>query len=135
MGARATITIYQTGCFPGSPLNLYTHWGGDMICQTLAEGLAKAKEAGRLSDDFYATRIIFDTLTGLEGGDTGFGIIVGDHDDVNYTCPAVMWDHPEAVDGEPIVVYGETVLPASSFIELFRNSKGEDQHEDHQYGS
>jgi hypothetical protein len=126
MGARATITIYQSGCFPKAPLNLYTHWGGDSICETLANGLAKAKEAGRLNDDSYATRIIFDTLTDLDGGTTGFGIIVGDHDDVNYVCPVVLWDHPDAVThgwqftaGEPIVVYGEMVMSASSFIELF----------------
>lgn len=113
MGARATITIYQYEGAP--PLNLYTHWHGANICQLLADGLRKADEAGRLNDAPYATRIIFDTLTGLEGGTTGFGIIVGDHDDINYDSPVVIFNY----DGETMVRYNELECTARAWSTLF----------------
>jgi len=116
MGARATITIYQEN--QATPLTLYTHWTGGEISHTLADGLRKAKEAGRLTDSPYATRIIFDTLTGLEGGTTGFGIIVGDWDDINYTSPTVTFRH----NAEPLVTYGDVSCSASQWIELFASS-------------
>jgi|GEM_PF-2521052 len=124
MGARATITIYQYGDEADeTPLNLYTHWGGHEICQTLAEGLRKAKEAGRLTDPPYATRIIFDTLTGLEGGDTGYGIIVGDHDDINYDSPVIVW--PKDGYGTPMVRYNELECTAQAWIDLFVRSNSD----------
>ena len=120
MGARATITIFQEGCYPHAPLNLYTHWGGSAICATLAEGLEKAKEAGRLTDSPYATRIIFDTLTGLDGGTTGYGIIVGEHSDINYDSPVLIFG-----SGEPTVHYGELEMTATAFISIFAPDKSD----------
>jgi len=118
MGARATITIYQEG--QDTPLNLYTHWEGGNICQTLAEGLQKAIQAGRLDDSPYCTRIIFDTLTGLEGGSTGFGIIVGDHDDINYDSPVLVFGK-----GEPVVHYGSLTIEARKWADMFAPTKAE----------
>jgi hypothetical protein len=120
MGDRATITIYQDGCYPDKPLNLYTHWEGASICQTLAEGLRKARNGGRLNDAPYATRIIFDTMTHLSGESTGFGIIVGKHDDINYTSPSVIWG-----GDEPTVLYGELEMKASAFIDVFAPDKSD----------
>lgn len=112
MGARATITIYQEG--QDTPLNLYTHWEGGNICQSLAEGLQTAIEAGRLTDSAYCTRIIFDTLTGLQGGSTGFGIIVGDYDDINYDSPVLVFGQ-----GEPVVRYGSLTIEARKWAGMF----------------
>lgn len=113
MGARATITIYQE--YSETPLNLYTHWTGATICQTLAEGLRKAKREGRLNDSAYCTRIIFDTLTGLEGGSTGYGIIIGEHDDINYDSPVLIFRNGQ----EPMVRYNELECTAEKWAQLF----------------
>lgn len=121
MGARATITIYQEGCYPHAPLNLYTHWDGHAICATLAEGLQKAQDTGRLSDSPYCTRIIFDTLTGLEGGSTGYGIIVGEHTDINFDSPVVIFQYGQ----EPTVHYGELEMTATAFVNVFAPDKSD----------
>ena len=100
MGNRACITIKQE---TGEPFHLYTHWGADSLAETLASALRKAKEAGRLTDSPYCTRIIFDELTGLTGSTTGYGIIAGDYPgDLAYEPLVVEW--PQGY-GEPII-YG-----------------------------
>jgi hypothetical protein len=53
---------------------LYTHWGGGSLPAILAEGLKLAQS--RWGDTAYLTRMLFDHLTGLRGGETGFGISV-----------------------------------------------------------
>ena len=116
MGDRATITIYQEG--QDTPLNLYTHWRGDQISEILAQGLQRAALAGRLNDSPYATRIIFDTLTGLDGESTGYGIVVGDWDDINYPSPVLIFEAGK----EPIVRYNELECTAHQWIDLFAES-------------
>ena len=114
MGSRATITIFQEDCYPHNPLNLYTHWDGHVICAILAQGLEKADKAGRLADSPYCTRIIFDTLTGLDGGTTGYGIIVGEHTDINFDSPVLIFGNDE-----PTVCYGELKMTATAFISAY----------------
>lgn len=102
MGDRATIRIVQ----PNSPtaIHLYTHWSGHRITETLVSALTIAQREGRLNDDAYCTRIIFDTLTGLEGGSTGYGIIIGDESmpsDLQHNSPCIEWEPT----GEPVVYY------------------------------
>ncbi len=77
MGDRAVIGV--THPTSDTTIYLYTHWEGYRICETLAVGLDTASAMGRLTDYEYATRIIFDTLTGCTGGATGFGISIGSH--------------------------------------------------------
>jgi len=90
MGDRATIRIVQGD----QTLHFYTHWDGYRIQQILAEGILKAHAEGRLTDEAYAARIIFDTLTGCDGGSTGYGIIAGDENipgDLQYDSWSISW--------------------------------------------
>jgi len=89
MGDRGNIGIVQP--HEETAIYLYTHWSGSGVCHYLAEGLRKCAEEGRLDDPAYATRIIFDTLTGLMGGSTGYGIAVGSPCDNEHEIPYVVW--------------------------------------------
>lgn len=90
MGDRATIRIQQG---EDNVAHLYTHWGGYRVKETLAEALQRCIDVGRLTDEAYASRIIFDTLTGCEGGDTGYGIMLGENPpgDIGHWSPSVEW--------------------------------------------
>ena len=92
MGDRATIRIKQSNS--DTAIHFYTHWSGSTVNSILAEALSYASVNGRIDDEAYCTRVIFDQLTGLEGGVTGFGIIIGDENrpgDVGYDSPSVEW--------------------------------------------
>ena len=92
MGDRATIRIKQSNS--DTAIHFYTHWSGSAVNSILAEALSYASVNGRIEDEAYCTRIIFDQLTNLEGGVTGFGIIIGDENrpgDVGYDSPSVEW--------------------------------------------
>jgi hypothetical protein len=113
MGARATIrVIHPTST---TPIHLYTHWKGNRIAHILAAGILKADEEGRLNDYQYATRMIFDVLTGLEGGSTGYGICIGDDGqpgDVEYPTPTIEWVGNNTT---PFVLYGVDTYGAVDF--------------------
>ena len=111
MGSRGNIGIVQSQS--QTTLYLYTHWEGHNICSILAEGLKKAKEEGRLSDETYATRIIFDVLTGCRGDSTGYGIGIGQIPDNEYDIPTVFW---QDWGSEPYVVYQDSRYSADDFI-------------------
>lgn len=118
MGARATIRIIHPTS--DTPIHLYTHWRGDDITEILAEGLQKALYAGRINDYSYATRIIFDTLTLNEGGETGFGICIGDDgqpDDVEFATPTVQWFG----NGQIAVFYESMTFTVDQFIAVMNN--------------
>lgn len=115
MGSRAVIQVTQPTS--DTPIFLYTHWAGEEIAQILALGIHKAKEAGRLGDYPYATRIIFDTLTGLEGSSTGFGINIGEAPcDIQYETPHIYWS---AKTGEARVEYLGVDHLATTFADYF----------------
>ena len=119
MGARATIRIIHPTS--DTPIHLYTHWRGDDILEILAEGISRAETAGRLSDYSYATRIIFDTLTMCDGGETGFGICIGDEGepaDLNYDTPTLAWLPSGTVE----VCYGSILVDAMDFVEMVKKS-------------
>lgn len=119
MGSRAVIQVTQ----PQSDTSVffYTHWAGEEIAQILAEGIKKADSAGRLLDDSYATRIIFDTLTQLEGGTTGYGILIGEAPgDIQYETPHIFW--PSFRD-EPRVEYMGTIRSARAFAQYFSRAE------------
>jgi hypothetical protein len=112
MGSRGHIGIVQS--ISPTPIYFYTHWEGFSVCSTLAMGLAKAKEAGRLTDETYATRIIFDVLTGCTGDSTGYGIMIGvPAGDNEYDIPMVMWEQDHS---EPFIVYRDRRYSAKDFI-------------------
>ena len=105
MGDRATIRIKQA--YNETAIHLYTHWSGSQVEEILARALLEADNAGRITDEAYATRIIFDALTQLEGGSTGYGIIVGDDCrpfDVGKDSPSVEWEK-DSGSSEPRVQY------------------------------
>lgn len=79
MGDRANVFVVDswaplTDDGELSGVYLYTHWSGYDLPDVLAKALDSKEGRGRWSDGSYLTRIIFDTMTGLEGGETGFGI-------------------------------------------------------------
>jgi len=112
MGSRGHIGIVQS--ISPTPVYCYTHWEGHNICTLLANGLQKASEAGRLHDDSYATRIIFDALTGCTGDITGYGIMIGvPAGDNEYDIPMVMWEQDHS---EPFIVYRDRRYSAKDFI-------------------
>jgi hypothetical protein len=112
MGSRGHIGIVQS--ISPTPVYFYTHWEGHNICALLANGLQKASEAGRLHDDSYATRIIFDALTGCTGDITGYGIMIGvPAGDNEYDIPMVMWEQDYS---EPFIVYRDRRYSAKDFI-------------------
>ena len=61
-----------------TPIYFYTHFDGRYVTRLLAEGLKRSLDADRLHDESYATRIVFDTLTGCTGGTTSYGIYIGE---------------------------------------------------------
>ena len=92
MGDRATIRIKHEGS--DTAIHFYTHWRGSDVNNVVAHALQRAEQEGRITDDSYCTRIIFDTLTELEGGSTGYGIIIGDSQRpgaVEHDSPSIVW--------------------------------------------
>jgi hypothetical protein len=119
MGSRGHIAIVQS--LNSTPIYFYTHWEGHKVCATLAEALSKADQEGRLNDESYAARIIFDVLTGCTGDSTGFGIIIGEPTgDNEFPIPFVRWyrDVPE-----PFVTYQNNLYSATNFIAIFSAKK------------
>jgi len=124
MGDRGNIGIRQPN--EDAIIYLYTHWEGSYICSTLAIGLAKCREAGRLDDPSYATRIIFDTLTtryadgyahaGLDGRTTGYGIAVNYPPDNQHEIPYVNW---QTHGTEPHIEYGCGRFSVEAFITAY----------------
>lgn len=121
MGDRGNIGIHQPEAKEN--LYLYTHWSGSYIPETLALGLAKCKAEHRLGDPAYATRIIFDTLTGLEGGSTGYGIGVGSPCDNEHEIPMVYWS--DDFGQEPVILYLDREWTPEKFIEAFGDNATE----------
>ena len=88
MGDRGVIEVRSGSNVPS--IYFYTHWEASRLPELVAKGL----EAGRnrWGDVSYLNRILFDNLTELSGGETGFGI--------DLYCPADAWrkvviDHSE----------------------------------------
>lgn len=113
MGDRGNIGIRQP--HEEVTLFLYTHWSGSGVCHTLADALSKCVEEGRLEDPAYATRIIFDTLTGLRGGSTGYGISIGSPCDNEHEIPIVVWENHD----KPMIHYGCGQFTPEGWIEAY----------------
>ena len=110
MGARGTIRLKHRWTDTG--LHYYAHWAGPDLPNILAKSLDRVKSAGRLDDEAYASRIIFDTLTGCTGETTGYGVIVGDENvpfDLTYDTPCVEWTE----EGQ-VIVY---IIPVDLMID------------------
>ena len=110
MGARGTIRIKQFN--QDTAVHLYAHWAGPDMPKVLAKGLERAEIAGRLDDQAYCSRIIFDTLSEyVQDSTLGCGMIIGDEcapGDLSYDVPCVEWTSW----GEPICY----VIPVDDVI-------------------
>lgn len=71
---------------------LYAHWGGEGMLKNLANALDRVKNAHRLDDPAYATRIAISEIIGENwGGDLGFGITINSLCDNEHKVPVVNW--------------------------------------------
>ncbi len=77
MGDRGNIVCRFSTGNPKSDVYFYTHWRGSSIGSVVRDALAKK---ARWDDPAYLARMIFDGLTGCDGGETGFGISLSAHD-------------------------------------------------------
>jgi len=112
MGERASIKVTHGD---EGHIWMYAHWSGAEIVEITADALQRVRSAGRMNDPSYATRIIFDTLTGCRGDDLGFGIFIGGEEpDSNYDCPEIRWGSEWGKD--PTVIYREREMDVDSFI-------------------
>lgn len=71
MGDRANVRLID-GPKDGPAVYFYTHWAGTNLPELVRRGLQRGKL--HWGDTPYLNRIIFDTLTGCDGGEAGFGI-------------------------------------------------------------
>jgi len=86
MGDRANFGVKQGN----DTVYLYGHWAGYGMMSTLANALDKVKEAGRLDDEAYATRIMFSQIVGEAWtGALGWGITVNYIGDNEHKVPVV----------------------------------------------
>lgn len=86
MGDRANFGVKQGN----DTVYLYAHWGGYQMMNTLASALAAVKAYGRLSDEAYATRILFSNIIGdAWNQELGYGISVNHLVDNEHKVPVV----------------------------------------------
>ena len=79
MGTRAQVLIKDTGVY------LYQHWDGDGLFDTVVKAVNGPVGKNRQSDPDYLTRIIFSAMVkGQENEETGFGIGMEQHGDIEY---------------------------------------------------
>ncbi len=125
MGCRGNIEIIQPklGHTSGEvSIYLYTHWGGEELCQDLARGLDKGQ--GRWLDPDYLTRIIFNEMQKDDRGTTGFGISVYPAGDAEFPTPSLFWPTTENRLGyqqphDLMIQYKEDFYSPDEFIEKF----------------
>lgn len=96
MGDRAQVAIKDSS----GKVYLYGHWIGADIYKAAAHAIKKYP--GRSSDSEYFARIVFDEMKGDNIGETGFGIGLSAHGDVEHMIPVmdcergvVSWEMPE----------------------------------------
>lgn len=86
MGDRANFGVKQGN----DTVYLYGHWAGYGMMNTLATALNKVKDFDRLSDEGYATRILFSQIVGESWvGSLGWGIYINSLGDNEHKVPVV----------------------------------------------
>jgi len=81
MGDRAQVRFIDRF---GNKVWFYTHWRGSDLEETVRRAIKRADDGGRLDDDEYFARIVFNEMTrGEELETTGFGIGFEKHGDVS----------------------------------------------------
>lgn len=105
----------------GQTVYLYTHWNGSELMGTLARGLKRAKDSGRMDDESYAARIIFQEWTkGIEDEDTGAGIAPWFASDAQHPIPTVRFMTQDVAFDPDSNKPGEAVvMTVDEFIEKY----------------
>lgn len=109
MGDRANFGVRQGNDI----VFLYGHTAGHNMLATLAGALEMVKSHGRLSDESYATRILFSQIVGLDWDHgLGWGMTINRIDDNQHKVPVVDFRKSEVslyneddLDN-PIVTFG-----------------------------
>lgn len=85
MGDRANFGIRHSN---GDTVFIYAHWGGEGMLSRFANALKVTKAYGRLNDEAYATRIIFEQiLKDAYSPDLSYGITVNELCDNEHKVP------------------------------------------------
>lgn len=114
MGNRANFGVRQGE----DVVFLYGHTAGYNMMRTLANGLKTVQEFGRLSDESYATRILFSQIIGESwSGELGWGISVNYLTDNQHKIPVV--DFREGIVS--LISTDLTTIIYSQSIESFIN--------------
>lgn len=121
----------------GQTIYLYGHWLGFRVMQTFARGLERASRAGRMDDESYAARLIFQEWTrGAEDENLSFGIGPDYAGDCEHPIPVlrfktqdVAWSGKRVPDSKPGAYDGgwkpgeDHVLSVADFIQRFYTGK------------
>lgn len=122
MGDRANFG-FKTG---DNTVFLYGHWAGHEMLANMARALKRIKDAGRIDDPSYATRIGISEILGESWKDDySWGITVNTLDDNEHKVPIFDIDHQTVslneaqwdavgVTFKPIVHF-----PVDTFIEKY----------------
>jgi hypothetical protein len=79
MGTRAQCLIEDEGIY------LYQHWDGDDLFDKVVKAVNGPVGKNRQDDPEYLARIIFcEMVKGCEGRETGYGIGISQHADIEY---------------------------------------------------
>lgn len=122
MGDRGNIKIVS-GFEWAPPLYFYTHWRGSELPGIVSNAMKRVKNAGRLTDESYASRIIFDTLTENEYDEstgycsTGYGISTWRSEDASTVVTIDFKDKTVDVSGMPIPFDIFVALDVSTFFD------------------
>lgn len=116
MGDRGNIFVVHERDESGQArgVYLYTHWSGYRIKEIAADGLSSRAGSARLGDPAYLSRILFDTLTGLEGGETGYGIGISAPDNerpIVVVEPGLGWNGLGSVARVAVAHQGSETQP------------------------
>ena len=84
---------------------LYTHWGGSSLKGILQTAL---KKKWRWNDEEYLARIIFECMIEEERGtETGYGIGIAMHEDINNPLLEVDVKNQKVIEGKTVWDYGD----------------------------
>ena len=114
MGDRSQIAIKIP---PDGKIYLYSHSGGADVYRELQEALAKR---ARWGDEEYLARMIFCRMVaGDEEGETGYGIGLTAHEDVEHLIPVLDCDARRITFEMPRWTHNQRALPDSVSFEQF----------------
>ena len=117
MGDRGNIKIVSEFEW-APPLYFYTHWNGSELPGIVSNAMKRVKNAGRLTHESYASRIIFDTLTENAYDESiGYGISTWRNEDASTVVTIDFKDKTVDVSGMPIPFDIFVALDVSTFFD------------------